>query len=117
MGSRNRRQRRQDRSSLTRSIEPPTVMWPEKGSGFDASVYSPAGQAQQEARIIENVDDDPTGVWRAIRESWGTKIILVGIAFLGVIAALQAPLPPLTRGPARITGRPGYRILGGQARR
>ena len=92
MGSRSRGQRRQRRGPLKRSTEPPTMMWPEEGSGFEASVYSPAGQAQQEARIIENIGDDPSGVWHAIRDSWGTRIILGGIAFLALIAALQALL-------------------------
>lgn len=90
MGNRSRGGRRTGRTLRQRSLEPPGVMWPAEGSGFEASVYSPAGQMQQEAQIIENVGEDPVGVWHALRASWGTKIILSGIAVLVVIAALNA---------------------------
>lgn len=65
-------------------------MWPGEGSGFEPSIYSPAGQMQQEAQIIENVGEDPGGVWHALRASWGTRIILGGIAVFVLIAALNA---------------------------
>lgn len=68
------------------------VMWPEEGSGFEASSFSPAGQLQQEATMIDNVERDPAGVWSAIRGSWGTRIILGGFAVIVVVAALNALL-------------------------
>lgn len=67
-------------------------MWPDEDAGFEPSPYSPAGQIQQEAQIIENVGGDPVGVWRALRASWGTRIIVGGIAVIVLIAALNALL-------------------------
>lgn len=68
------------------------VMWPSDESGFEPSAYSPAGQLQQAAHILENVEEDPTGVWRALRGSWGLKIIVGGIAVMAALAALSALL-------------------------
>ena len=31
---------------------PPNIMWPEKGSGFEANQYSPAGTSQREWWLI-----------------------------------------------------------------
>jgi hypothetical protein len=67
-------------------------MWPAEDSGFEPSVYSPAGQFQQAAQISENLREDPTGVWRALRGSWGLRIILGGIAAIAVLAGLSALL-------------------------
>jgi hypothetical protein len=33
---------------------PPGVMWPDLGSGFEPSAYSPAGSELQDARILAN---------------------------------------------------------------
>jgi len=67
-------------------------MWPSSDSGFEPSTYSPAGQSQQQAQIAQNLRDDPAGVWRALRESWGAKIIIGGIAAIAVIVGLSTLL-------------------------
>lgn len=92
MGNRSRRVgvRRKRSEPPVSSVEPPTVMWPDEGSGFEASIYSPAGQAQQEARMIENLQEDAPGIRRAIRASWGAKIIVGGVAVMAAIGALDA---------------------------
>lgn len=67
-------------------------MWPSEGSGFEPSPYSPAGQIQSEAQAFENAHEDPFGVWRAIRASWGLRIILGGLAFLALVGGVSALL-------------------------
>jgi hypothetical protein len=69
---------------------PPGVMWPEAGSSFEPSYYSPAGQLQRDARIASNVRQDPRGVWRALRRSWGIWILLGGIALMLIVALISA---------------------------
>jgi hypothetical protein len=67
-------------------------MWPSEDSGFEPSAYSPAGQLQQGSRVFDNLQDDPSGVWRAFRRSWGAKIIAGGLALIAAVAALNALL-------------------------
>jgi hypothetical protein len=67
-------------------------MWPETGSGYEPSNYSPAGQLQQEATIASNIGRDPGAVWRALRASWGLWIILGGVALVAVVALVSAAL-------------------------
>jgi hypothetical protein len=67
-------------------------MWPSEESGFEPSAYSPAGAASAEAQIVENLQQDPIGVWRAIRRSWGARIVAGGIVVMAVIAVLTAVL-------------------------
>ena len=93
MGNRSRRPIPRVRAQRwPRRAEPPGVMWPSEDSGFEASPYSPAGQIQSEAQAIENAQEDPVGVWRAIRASWGLRIILGGFAFLALVAGVSALL-------------------------
>jgi hypothetical protein len=67
-------------------------MWPSEESGFEPSVYSPAGQAQQGARIAENLSRDPAGVWRAIKGSWGLWIVVGGVLLVVAVALISAAL-------------------------
>jgi hypothetical protein len=67
-------------------------MWPEPGSGFEPSYHSPAGQLQRDAMIASNVGQDPTGVLRALRRSWGVWIVVGGIALFVLAALVSAAL-------------------------
>ena len=92
MGNRSHSDIRRQRTGRPRRVEPPMVMWPAEDSGFEPSAYSPAGQLQQAAQIMENVEEDPAGVWRAIRGSWGLRIIVGGLAVLAALGGLSALL-------------------------
>jgi hypothetical protein len=74
------------------SLQPPGVMWPEEGSGFQPSYYSPAGQIQRDAQTASNLGRDPRGVWRAIKGSWGLWIIIGGVLLVVVVALISAAL-------------------------
>ena len=76
----------------TPSYLPPGAMWPEEGSGFEPSYYSPAGQLLQEAQIVSNISRDPTGVWRAVTRSWGVWILGVGLLVTVLAAVVSAAL-------------------------
>jgi hypothetical protein len=72
------------------SLDPPGVMWPDAGSGFEPSYYSPAGELLQDAQIASNLGRDPGGIWRAIRGSWGLWIIIGGVLLVVVVALISA---------------------------
>lgn len=49
-------------------MDPPGVMWPDSGSGFEPSTYSPAGSELQQARLLANAQwhrahPTPTFAW------------------------------------------------------
>jgi hypothetical protein len=67
-------------------------MWPEEGSGFEPSNYSPAGQLWQEAQIVSNISRDPSGVWRAVTRSWGVWILAGGLVVIVLAALISAVL-------------------------
>lgn len=67
-------------------------MWPVPGSGFEPSPYSPAGQLQQEAAAARHLAQDPIGVRRAIRASWGWPILVGGFAIIVLVALVAAAL-------------------------
>jgi hypothetical protein len=71
---------------------PPGAMWPEAGSGYEPSDYSPAGRLQQEATVASNVGRDPAALWRALRASWGLWIVLGGVALVVAVALISAAL-------------------------
>ena len=74
------------------SFQPPGVMWPDEGSGFQPSYYSPAGQLQRDAQIASNLSRDPGGVWRGIKRSWGLWIMIGGVLLVVVVALISAAL-------------------------
>src|SRR5579864_5767778 len=76
----------------TQPHQPPGVMWPEPGSGFEPSYYSPAGRLQQEVQIASNLRRDPAGVWRAVRTSWGVWILVGGLVLFVALALISAAL-------------------------
>ena len=57
-------------------------MWPDDDASFEPSAYSPAGRIQQAAQVNANLQEDAAGVWRAVRRSWGARIIVGGIAIM-----------------------------------
>ena len=80
------------RQVRVRPAEPPNVMWPSDDSGFEPSSFSPAGRLQQGAQITENLAEDPAGVRRAVRGSWGWRIVLGGVETAAALAGLNALL-------------------------
>lgn len=92
MGNRSRKRATTTFGRVARRVDPPNVMWPGEDSGFEPSTYSPAGGLQQGAQMMENILDDPAGVRRAIRGSWGWRILLGGAALAAVLAGLSALL-------------------------
>ena len=67
---------------------PPNVMWPDSGSGFDASGFSPAGSAQRGYQFAQ-------GLGRRRRTRWLVWVMLAwalsGIALI-VVHLLTAVL-------------------------
>jgi hypothetical protein len=64
----------------------PPVMWPERGSGFEADPSSPAGQLQGEARFLQGLSADPGRAGRAAL--WtvvGVVVIVVVVVVLTVV--------------------------------
>lgn len=67
---------------------PPGVMWPEEGSGFDPSFYSPAGQLKRDSMIAANWRRDPRGLWKAFRTLvLAIVAVLIVVFLIAVIAA------------------------------
>ena len=65
------------------SDEPPPLMWPEAGSGFEADPFSPAGQAQAMWRFLDGIRSQRGrgGPFRLL--SW----VIVILVFVPVTAA------------------------------
>jgi hypothetical protein len=66
------------------------MMWPEEGSAFEADVYSPAGQLQQNSVMIDRAIRNPAGFGRALRGSWGVPILLGALVLLVLVAVISA---------------------------
>jgi hypothetical protein len=76
--------------ALRSSDDPAGVMWPDEGSGFDPSVYSPAGQLNRDSVIAANWRDDPGRMWRLTRNL--VLAVLAVVAVIFVIAVISAAL-------------------------
>jgi hypothetical protein len=67
-------------------------MWPEAGSGFEPTSFSPAAGLERDATIASNVGRDPKGVWKALRGSWGLWILIGGIGLFVLAAVISTVL-------------------------
>lgn len=66
-------------------FDPPGVMWPEPGSGFEPSAYSPAGGEAQEARLLANAR------WRrehGYRSLWARPAVRIAAFVVGFVVAV-----------------------------
>lgn len=88
MGNRSQRGRKlRGQLSPPSGDGPPGVMWPDEGSGFEPSAYSPAGQMSRDSMIASNLRDDPAGTGRAIRN---LILFVIAVFVLIIVVALIA---------------------------
>ncbi len=66
-------------------LDPPGVMWPDAGAGFEPSAYSPAGGEAQEARILANAQWHREHGYTSVWARPGVRMAVAVVGFLVVV--------------------------------